>query len=267
LGRAMLIVSRGRLVRSSGLLGLVLLLLLLSSNKEGEDASIVARFSHCASRWAFAYLLPSSVPSMRIDGTDTASGAAGRFSGKCELVVTSVFDRERPPICSRSDSLRSFLGRTASDCTPFGSSESSDVRALGASFGVPALEDLLNNVRLRSFLGSLPAFVGFTSSPSKCGGSMTSSVSVVVRMMRNSGTTRSADLAGGTFLAMLSFFLSRSLRPFMVWGCAVGHDIRDRDRWSSCAGNVETRVNINVDVDVDARGSGQSSGKSAYLSV
>jgi hypothetical protein len=190
---------------------------------------MVARFSHCASRWAFAYLLPSSVPSTRIDGTDTASGAAGRFSGKCELVVSFVLDRDRPPICNRSDNFRSFLGRTGN---PLVSSETSGASVLSvAFFGVPALATLLNNVRLRSLLGSLPAFTGFTSSPSKCGGSMISSVSVVVRMMRNSGTARSAGLLGGggaflatlSFFVMLSFFLRRSLRPFMVRGeCAVG---------------------------------------------
>lgn len=208
---------------------------------------MVARFSHCASRWAFAYLLPSSAPSTRIEGTDTASGAAGRFSGRCELVVSFVLDRDRPPICSRSDSFRSFLGRIGN---PLVSSASSDVRVFSvvAFFGAPPLATLLNNVRLRSLLGSLPALAGFTSSPSKYGGSITSSVSVVVRMMRNSGTARSAGLLGGggaflamlSFFVMLSFFLRRSLRPFMVRGeCAVGIQVcGNRDSWSSCAGNV-----------------------------
>lgn len=238
-------VERGRPVRSSSVASPGVLLVLLlgaeGSAKGDEEARIVARFSHCASRCALAYLLPSSAaPLTWMEGTETESGAAGRFSGKCELVAASCdFDRERPPpppMCSRSDSLLSCFGRMANVFAPFVSSESSDVRVLPASRGVWALDDLLKSVRLRSFFCSL-AGAGFsTLSPSKDGGSITSSDSVVVRMILNSGTSRAAGAGGLAVLAsllMLSFFLNRSLRPFMA---AIRRIDRDFARTVQAAG-------------------------------
>jgi hypothetical protein len=71
-------------------------------------ASMVARFSHCASRCSVATLSPSIATASGLVGTGTVSGASGRWSGRLTLDSRETDRDLRSRLkCSRDESLRS----------------------------------------------------------------------------------------------------------------------------------------------------------------
>lgn len=143
------------------------------SSKGLLRAMTVARFSHCASRCSLFSLVSVSLTLPLASGGSKGAGvfwgASPRSSGRCELL--SALDRPLGlPKCSRSESLRSALGRT-------GKVEGMSSKRLGREL-VLALETrpalLLRKILRRFFSAGTWSDEMEISSPGYEGGTMTS---------------------------------------------------------------------------------------------